>query len=446
VLELLQNDFDADGDPLRIVGVGTGSAAGFVEIDEGDSSVTYTPAGGFTGADAFSYVVTDCMGGLDSAIVTVHVSSEPRAWYVPADAPTIAAGLDSAFAGDTVIVACGDYDEHDLAMKSGVVLKSETGFAGCVTIDAGGAGRGILCDAVDAGTVIEGFTIAAGAADRGAGLLCTDGARPELRRVALVGGAATADGGGCASDESSEPVFRQVTFAGNRAGGLGGGLYLEGEATLDRVVLWGNDAADGEEAYAGAFGVAPFDASDVDSSGVDGPGTVAYFGGTIFEDPIFCGPLDPADAPTADGDYRVDLDSPAFATPPALARGAYGVGCIGNFIMEEEWFGEDPPPFEAETGVETAGDAAIGPRFDVHPNPSAGSVTIAFARPSGAPGELRVYDVAGRLVREYPLASSTGSIAWDGTNGSGSRVAPGVYFLRLTSGATSATKRVTLIR
>ncbi|RPJ43019.1 MAG: hypothetical protein EHM19_09475, partial [Candidatus Latescibacterota bacterium] len=90
VLELLQNDFDADGDPLRIVGVGTGLAAGFVEIDEGDSSVTYTPAGGFAGADAFSYAVTDCEGGLDSAVVTVHVSSDPRAWYVPGDAPTIA--------------------------------------------------------------------------------------------------------------------------------------------------------------------------------------------------------------------------------------------------------------------------------------------------------------------------------------------------------------------
>ncbi|RPJ41108.1 MAG: T9SS C-terminal target domain-containing protein, partial [Candidatus Latescibacterota bacterium] len=374
------------------------------------------------------------------------VSSDPRAWYVPGDAPTIAAGLDSAFAGDTVIVACGDYDEHDLAMKSGVVLKSETGLAGCVTIDAGGAGRGILCDAVDPGTVIEGFTIAAGAADRGAGLLCVNGARPELRRVALVGGAATAAAGGCASDESSRPVFRQATFAGSRAGGLGGGLFLEGEATLDRVVLWGNDAAGGEEAYVEAFGVAPFDASDVDSSGVAGPGSATYLGGTIFADPLYCDALDPADAPTADGDYRLDLDSPCFATPPSAARGAYGVGCLGNFILELEWFGEDPPPYEAETAVEAAGAAAITPRFDVHPNPSAGSVTIAFARPAGASGEVRVYDVAGRLVRAYPLASNAGSIAWDGTNASGARVAPGVYFVRLSDGAASETKRVTLIR
>jgi hypothetical protein len=449
VLELLANDFDPDGDPLRTIGVGAGGAAGFVEIDDGDSSVTYTPAGGFAGADVFSYVVTDCRGGIDSAAVTVHVSSSPRAWLVPGDAPTISAGIASAFPGDSVIVACGSYVEHDLAMKSGVLLRSETGFAGCVTIDAGSAGRGLLCDGTDLGTVIEGITIAGGSADKGAGLLCRNAARPELRRVALVGNAASLDGGGLAVDETSEPVLRQVTLAGNRAEGLGGGAYVEGAPVFDRVVLWGNDATDGGEAYLAGGSSASFETSDVDSSGVGGPVAATYDFATFFLDPMYCGPLSPEDAPTAEGDYRIDLTSPCFTPPPPTIRGAYGVGCLGDLILTEEWFGDGPPPFEGEaTTVEEAGgtDAAIARRFDVGPNPSRGSVTIAFARPAGESGELRVYDVAGRLVRAYALPASSGSIAWDGTNGSGSRVAPGVYFLRLTAGGATETKRVTLIR
>ncbi|MFH1278831.1 MAG: Ig-like domain-containing protein [Candidatus Eisenbacteria bacterium] len=447
VIEALLNDVDPDGDQLRIVGVATGLTTGFVEIDDGDSSITYTPADGFAGVDGFAYIVTDCEGGADSSLVAVFVSSDPRVWNVPGDAPTIQAGIDSAFPGDTVVVACGVYDESDVTMKSGVHLRSEERLAGCVTIDAGGLGRGLICDGVDPGTLIEGLTVAGGAASNGGGLVCVNGAGPEFRRVAFAGNASTGNGGGVLVDGSSHPVFRQCTFSGNRAGGNGGGLYVQGGALVDRGILRGNGGTSGTDAYVAAFGVLAFLDAAVDSNGLAGLGSIPIGGAVIYADPLFCGALPPGDAPTSAGDYRIDYDSPCFFTPPDDLVGAYGVGCWGHLSIEGEWFGEGDFPDTLSTGVAAAeGEAGARAFFHVFPNPARDGLTIAWARPAAAEGRIVVYDVSGRKVKEYDIAAPTGTIRWDGRNGAGRMVAPGVYFLRLEMGKSVDTRRVTLVR
>jgi hypothetical protein len=94
-----------------------------------------------------------------------------RTWYIQpdalGDAPTIQAGVDSAAAGDTVLVACGTYIDctHPcpwygnacVVMKSGLTLRSETGGPDCVIIGAQQQGKGISCLQVDSTTIIEGF-------------------------------------------------------------------------------------------------------------------------------------------------------------------------------------------------------------------------------------------------------------------------------------------------
>ena len=56
--------------------------------------------------------------------------------HVPDDQPTIQAGLDAALTGDTVVVACGVYNESEIEIHRSVVLMSESGEPECVVIDA----------------------------------------------------------------------------------------------------------------------------------------------------------------------------------------------------------------------------------------------------------------------------------------------------------------------
>jgi uncharacterized protein (DUF302 family) len=67
---VLANDFDADGDTLVLLAVGTPSSG--TAVVAGDL-VLYTPATGYIGTDSFPYTVADGRGGTASALVTVRV-------------------------------------------------------------------------------------------------------------------------------------------------------------------------------------------------------------------------------------------------------------------------------------------------------------------------------------------------------------------------------------
>jgi Right handed beta helix region len=78
------------------------------------------------------------------------------------------------------------------------------------------------------------------------------------------------------------------------------------------------------------------------------------------------------------------------------------------------------------------------------PNPFNGSTTIRLqGSPSGDgnsivsnAGHLRVYDLAGRLIRRLAPGTQPGGIEyiWDGLDGNGRGVSPGAYFMRLENG------------
>jgi hypothetical protein len=84
------------------------------------------------------------------------------------------------------------------------------------------------------------------------------------------------------------------------------------------------------------------------------------------------------------------------------------------------------------------------------PNPFNPVTRIAFDLPGTRVVSLRVYDVAGRLVRtlrsEETLPAGRHEAVWDGRDDGGRRSASGTYFYRLVTGRHSSTKRMTLLK
>ncbi len=72
-VKVVANDTDPDGDTLAVTV--TGSAAHGAAVSYLAGTVTYTPAAGYSGPDAFTYAVSDGHGGTSSAAVTVTVGA-----------------------------------------------------------------------------------------------------------------------------------------------------------------------------------------------------------------------------------------------------------------------------------------------------------------------------------------------------------------------------------
>lgn len=111
-IRVLMNDHDPDGDALVVQSTAQ-PAHGSTRTD--GATVTYTPASGFHGADAFTYTVADGRGGTASARVIVDVATSNRA-------PIVAGGHVTANQGEAIVIAVlqndADPDGDPLVLES----------------------------------------------------------------------------------------------------------------------------------------------------------------------------------------------------------------------------------------------------------------------------------------------------------------------------------------
>jgi hypothetical protein len=104
-------------------------------------------------------------------------------------------------------------------------------------------------------------------------------------------------------------------------------------------------------------------------------------------------------------------------------------------------------------GVLDVSDSRSGPSIGSlsppSPNPSRGTARLSYSIPRAGPVQLGVYDVSGHRVRSLvngERRSGAETVVWNGVSDSGSRLASGVYFIRLVGPGVRATRKVILLR
>jgi hypothetical protein len=83
------------------------------------------------------------------------------------------------------------------------------------------------------------------------------------------------------------------------------------------------------------------------------------------------------------------------------------------------------------------------------PNPFSGETTVGFTLGLGSEARLRIFDLAGRQVREFVQRASVAGrqrVHWDGRDEAGNRLASGIYFYQVQSGKVTVTKKLVLMR
>jgi predicted outer membrane repeat protein len=460
---------------------------------------------------------------LDASSSTLHcasygtgiytgVSAGPRTWYIKpdgtGDAPTIQAGVDSATAGDTVMLANGTFTgagnrDIDLYSKA-IAVVSESGNPDSCIVDCEGAGRGFSCADATSVVRLQGFSITNGLAafggsfsHLGGGLYCKDpNDGPVVVDCVFSNNHAEAHGGGVYGGMSGTPVFTNCRgygtevcspsfsdcfFLRNSAAGLGGGVSAgsptSGSGTFANCVFYGNRANLGGGMYAQFYQCDITNCTFTsDSAGVGGEiycdqsspdiqKTIIAF--SIAGGAVSCNSANPTLAycdvyGNAGGDWTGCLSgqsggegnfslNPLFCDPDSdnfgLAALSYCLPSLNPWGILIGALGEgcDEPTGAASPEA----DAARFALEQNYPNPFNPVTSIVYSVPEAGWVSLKVYDVRGHLVKTLVDRRETAGphkLMWDGRSDGGGKVSAGLYFLKLESAGRRQSRKLVLLK
>ncbi len=232
----------------------------------------------------------------------------------------------------------------------------------------------------------------------------------------------------------------QLTWTASQLATVDLDLSRDGGATWESIAAGEpNDGSYDWTVTAPASGTCRIRVSSTDDSVSDiGPGSFAVYA------PVPWLTAAPAEGQVAEGGSQavaVDFDAAGLATgdyPATLlvlpdGMAARSVGVVLTV---------------ADTGTDVPGRPDFALR-GAAPNPFNPLTVISYSLDAAGPMRLDVLDARGRLVRILESGvreAGTHDVRWDGRDGSGRRVASGVYLVRLRSGGNDATGKMTLAR
>jgi hypothetical protein len=474
-----------DQDPLFADAVGGDYrlAAGSPVVENGDNSAPGLPATDLDGGPRIRGVYVD-MGVYESQyfcpatpVLYVDETSPPggngaswsQAYPTIEDALAMfeqCGGIEEiygSFAGTESSVGERALDDHPTVL-SGEVGGSQREDNLYHVVTASGTDSSAVLDgfvitrgyAIDAPTTYGGGTYVAGGAATLRNLVWVDnyaeygGALSnDLGDVTVVNAAFVAnyaqESGGAFHTALGTTEMTNATFTGNTTQFdfyAGSGLYLGpySNTTIHNSILWGNGPSDLISSY---LATPIFDHSIVEGSGGSSSWDTAFGtdgGGNLDEDPLFVDAL-AGDVHLGVGSPAIDAGddgAPLIATldlggDPRISGAAVDMGAYEYQVMTAV---EDAAPYErAFRGA--------------YPNPFNPEVTLAFELDRARRVSVKVYDVAGRLVRtlvDGHRSAGPHRVVWDGLDSSGRMGASGVYFVRVTSEGWSDSRKIVLLK
>jgi len=382
---------------------------------------TYPPRGG-------GVYATDTALRLEGCEISGHLDAESGGGVYAAST-----------AGTTSLVLVGNRIHHNTARNKGGGLFMNGSAISLLRDDLHDNGKATGATFMTGGAfAIEGATATldsvrsrANSAQFGAGGAISGSPLANVRRSVFSANVCDYFGAGLSYQTITAGELRNNTIAGNASTLGGAGLYLNSTnpAVANNIFALNTGGTTFGNAVHAQSSVPTFTCNDAwgnagtNYSGVTDPTGTA---GNIALDPRFC-------ATTTD-DYGLKPLSPC---EPAVSGACGLIGALGVTCALVPVF-DDPSLPALVFRVEPAS-----------PNPFNPLTRIRFTLPAAGRVGVRVYDVAGRLVRvlvDAVLPAATHEAQWNGRDDAGHTVSSGVYFYRVDAGTESYTGRMALVK
>jgi Peptidase C10 family/FlgD Ig-like domain/Right handed beta helix region/Protein of unknown function (DUF1565) len=368
---------------------------------------------------------------------------EPGVIYVPGDYSSIQLAIDAASSGQTIYVDSGTYNES-LRFRGKTLRVIGVNGPEKTFLEAGAWGFAAqIADHEGLGTELSGFTITNeyGSIDDvqvgvGASAVIQNCVFKDKPTSAL-----NAYNINCGGSNSGTVLITGNVFYNSLADDcihIHPGSYhititnntidncYQGATATSSANVFKNNIVTNCTSY-GVYGdFATLDYNDVWNNGNDYGGAANPGVNSISDDPLY------VDA--ANYDYNLQTGSPCIGTgdPTGTDMGAY--------------------PYEGGLLKPTVDRTSLPQMFALaqnYPNPFNPITDISFSLPEASDVRLEIYNIMGQKVKtlvEGQMDAGYKTVVWDGKSNSGSSVASGIYFYRLTAGDYVNTKKMTLLK
>ena len=392
---------------------------------------------------------------------------------------------NSVLKGFTITNGTGTVDPMYGPLGGGILClngSSPTIDSNTVTGNTAHFGGGISCEFSCSPLITYNTFSANNISGSGGGIELWDNCSPTIMGNIITGNSTASHGGGIQCYADCSPLIIDNEITNNSVVGLGGGLRI-GESSSPTVrdnYIEGNSALNGGGILCdGGPSCSPHIVNNIitnNTAAGNGGGITCEYNVTASIDScvisynngagIFC---------RVGGDPIIHYNN--------IINTGYGVFNADPSVMvdaKHNWWGHDSGPYHATANPSGQGSAVsdyvdfdpwlTSPGIEefnipipvrlflqVSPNPFRNLTDIRYQisdngnkSTTDVNAELGIYDIAGRLVKSFPVQSSVIghqlSVKWDGTDQLNRQLASGVYFIKLTVAASSTTRKVLLVR